>query len=200
MFPAQVRTGWWQLCAIIHLDFTMAGFYIDTVNVYNTCLKNMLQWSKHLYAKLILANTVFSWISARSRISAPLPPIFRGNWGTSKRQRSSPYVKSPPRSNKIKYLSSCHVCKPVLNSAISAVLSHSHCSYSPLDRTIDQLTIFSRAGCCGKRLKHAEQRECEGAIMVITLWSAIIEGCGYTDVWQHPFYRKFSQTLPAPCA
>ena len=108
------------------------------------------------------SNTVLSRISARSRISAP--PIFRGNWGTSKRQRSSPYVKSPPRSNQNTYLSSCRVCKPALNPAISAVPSRSHCSYS------------------SKHLKHAEQRECEGAITVITSRSAIIEGCGYTDV------------------
>ena len=128
------------------------------------------------------------------------PPIFRGNWGTSKRQRSSPYVKSPPRSNQNTYISSCRVCKPALNSAISAVPSRSHCSYSPHDRTIDQLTIFSCVDCCCKRLKHSEQWECEGAITVITLQSAIIEGCGYADVWQHPFYRKFSQALTARCA
>ena len=82
-------------------------------------------------------------------------PIFRGNWGTSKHQRLSPYVKPPPRSNQnqITYLSSCCVCKPALNSAISAVPSRSHCSYSLHDRTIDQITIFSRADCCGKRLR-----------------------------------------------
>ena len=47
--------------------------------------------------------------------------------------------------------------------------------------------------------KHAERRECEGAIIVITLQSAITEGCGYMDVWQHS-YRKFSQPLPTRCA
>ena len=30
------------------------------------------------------------------------PPIFRGNWGTSKRQRLSPYVKSPKEVTKTK--------------------------------------------------------------------------------------------------
>ena len=63
----------------------------------------------------------------------------------SKRQRSSPYVKSPPRSNQNTYISSCRVCKPALNFAISAVPSRSHCSYSPHDYTLDQLTIYSHA-------------------------------------------------------
>ena len=146
-----------------------------------------------------LRHTIFAWLSARSQISTSPPPIFRGNWWTNKHQRSSPYVKSPPRSNQHTYLSSCRVCKPALNSAISAVPSRSHCPYLPHDCIIDQLTIFSCADCCSKRLKHAEQQECEGTITVITLWSSIIEGCGYADVWQHPFYRKFSQTLPAQC-
>ena len=137
--------------------------------------------------------TVFARLRTRSRISAS-PPIFCRNWGTSKCQRPSPYVKSPPKSNQdqITYLSSCRVCKPALNSAISAVPSRSHCSYSPHDRTIDQLTIFSHADCVGKTSKHAEQWECKGAITVIALRSAIIEGCSFTDVWHHPFYRKFN--------
>ena len=54
-------------------------------------------------------------------------PIFRGKWGTRKRQRSLSYVKSPPRSNQhqITYLSSCLVWKPALSSALSAVPSRS---------------------------------------------------------------------------
>ena len=107
-----------------------------------------------LFTKAIIINSDFLiWFIKRNqhvlnfshlRISAP-PHIFRGNWGTGKHQRSSPYFKSSPRSNQNTYLSSCHVCKPALNSVISAVPSRSHCSYSPHDCTIDQLTIFSRA-------------------------------------------------------
>ena len=41
---------------------------------------------------LAVANAVYRiHLSARSRISA-YPPIFRGNWGTSKRQRPSPIL------------------------------------------------------------------------------------------------------------
>ena len=53
-------------------------------------------------------------------------------------------VKLPPgrsKKSKLTYLSSCCVCKPVLNSAISAVPARSRCSYSPHGRTIDQLAI-----------------------------------------------------------
>ena len=80
-------------------------------------------------------------------------------------------LKLPPRRSKkseITYLSSCRVCKPALNSTISAVPLCSHCSYSPHDRTIDQLTIFSHAELLRQMSKQAEQREREGAIMVIT--------------------------------
>ena len=42
--------------------------------------------------------------------------------------------------------------------------------------------IFSHAEVLRQTSKHAEQREREGAIMVITLRSAIIEVCEYTDV------------------
>ena len=48
--------------------------------------------------------------------------------------------------------------------------------------------------------KQTEQRERKGAITAITLRPAITEECGKTDDCKHPFYRKFSQPLPAPCA
>ena len=89
------------------------------------------------------------------RTRPPPPPLFFAEIGgpASTNDRLL-MLNLPPRSNQnqITYLSSCLFCKPALNSAISAVPSCSHCSYSPHDRTIDQLTIFSRAYCCGKRL------------------------------------------------
>ena len=102
-------------------------------------------------------------------------------------------VKLPPRRRKksvITYLSSCRVCKPALNSAILAVPSCSHCSYSLHDRTIDQLTIFSHTALYRQTSKQTEQQDRKGAIMANTLRSAIIEVCGKTEDCQHPFYRK----------
>ena len=83
----------------------------------------------------------------------PPPPYFswlEGEWlaqlSWKTRKTSTPPPPPPPirsKKSKITYLSSCRVCKPALNSTISAVPSRSHCSYSPHDRTFDQLTIFS---------------------------------------------------------
>ena len=44
--------------------------------------------------------------------------------------------------------------------------------------------------------EHAEQRELKGTITVITLQSAIIEGCGYTMFDNTPSTEKFFNLYP----
>ena len=99
-------------------------------------------------------------------------PIFHSPRGNDQRKCYEKLVKLPPRrckKSKIIYLSSCWVCKPTLNSAISAVPSCSHCPYSPHDRTIEQLTIFPHAGLQLQTSKLTEQRERKGAITVCNI-------------------------------
>ena len=93
-------------------------------------------------------NTLFFGSRAHARISAQ-DLFFMVRGGMASATVIKQLVKLSPRRSKkseITYLSSCRVCKPALNSAISAVPSLSHYSYSPHDRSIDQLTIFSHAG------------------------------------------------------
>ena len=109
-------------------------------------------------------NTVFARLCAHTQISAQ-PLFFTVRVGTASANVMKNLVKLPPRRSmrsEITYLSSCRVCKPALNSTISAVTSRSHCSYSLHDRTIDQIKILVHAFCCGK---HVEQRERISAIM-----------------------------------
>ena len=47
--------------------------------------------------------------------------------------------------------------------------------------------------------KQTEQGERKGAITANTLRPAIIEGYGKTEDRQHPYFKKISQPLPAPC-
>ena len=109
-------------------------------------------------------STIFVRLSAHDRIGERA--YFSRLEGNGQPICHEKRVKPPPRSKKseITYLSSCYACKPALNSAILAVPSCSHCSYSLYGRTIDQLTIFSHAGLLRQASRHAEQREREGAI------------------------------------
>ena len=146
--------------------------------------------------KRCFRDTVFAWWSATSGISAP-PPIF--GWPASAKHRllvlNLPSELTKTKSHTFPLAVSANHAAP--NSAISAVhllfIFAAWSYYWPINN------LFT-CGSLWQTSKHAEQRECEGAITVITLRSAIIEGCGYTDVWQHPSYRKFSQPLPARCA
>ena len=92
-------------------------------------------------------STIFFRLSAQAQISAQ-GLFFTVRGGMTSANVTEKLVKLPPRRSKkseITYLSSCRVCKPALNSAISAVPLRSYCSYSPHDRTFDQLVIFSLA-------------------------------------------------------
>ena len=48
--------------------------------------------------------------------------------------------------------------------------------------------------------KQTEKRERQGAITANTLRLAIIDVYGKTEDRQHPYFKKISQPLPAPCA
>ena len=89
--------------------------------------------------------TVFARLSAQSRTPPPPPPplffMVRGGMASAIVMKNFPPIRS--KKSKITYLSSCRVCKPALNSTISAVHSRSHCSYSLHDCTIYQLTTLS---------------------------------------------------------
>ena len=106
------------------------------------------EWHRIIAEAFWEDNTIcaFVEVSPNYRILPHMPnkrigPIFHG-YRTNDQHKC--HKKNVKLEKQITYLSSCRRCKPVLNSAISAVPSRSHCSYSPHKRNIDQLTI-SRA-------------------------------------------------------
>ena len=134
-------------------------------------------------------------LTVLNKLTPPSPLFFTVRGGMASAIVIKKLVKLPPRrskKHKVTYLSSCQACKPALNSAISAVPSRAHCSYSRHDHILTNKRSFDKL----RTSKQIGQRERKGAITAITLRPAIIEGCGKTEDRQHPYFRKISQLAP----